>query len=175
MDVHEPKLSSCWCFWPPRPTKVTLQKWQHEVVWSNYRNKWQENAIGPQRGFMSSDSKPHYRLFGVDRHAHWESGIAVEKLRRIWKFWFYLSLCENAMGCQHKLNDQHMHFHSLAHTLAGLNENLRLSIQFQELLYLIWYWRLSQHRKIYCKSTKPQRNDPLADTQPAVESHRSLQ
>ena len=54
-------------------------------------------------------------------------------MRRIWKFWFYLSLCENAMGSKHKLNNQHMHFHSLIHTLAGLNENLRLSIQFQEL------------------------------------------
>ena len=79
------------------------------------------------------------------------------------------------MGFQHKLNNQHMHFHSLVYTLAGLNENLRLSVEFEELLYLIWFWRLSQHLKIYCKSTKPQQNDPLTDTQPAEEPHRSLQ
>ena len=42
------------------------------------------------------------------------------------------------MGCQHKLNNPHMHFRSLVHTLAGLNENLRPSVQFQELLCLIY-------------------------------------
>ena len=165
MDVHEPKLSSCWYFWPPSTIKVTLQKWQHEIVWPNYRSNCQKNAIGSQSGRMVSEWKPRYRQFGVDRYTYWESGIAVEKLRRIWKFWFYLSLCENAMGCQHKLNNQHMHFHSLAHTLAGLNENHHSRVQFQELLYLIWYWRLSPWRKIYCKSTHPKQNDPLADAQ----------
>ena len=175
MDVHEPKLSSCWYFWPPSTIKVTLQKRQHEIVWPNYWTKWQENAIGPQGGCIPSEWKAPYCQFGVDRYTYWESDIAVEKLRRIWKFWFYLSLCENTMGCQHKLNNQHIHFHSLVHTLAGLTENLHLSVKFQELLHIIWYWRLSQHRKIYCKSTKPQRNDPLADIQPAEEAHRSLQ
>ena len=175
MGVHEPKLSSCWYFWPPSTIKVTLEKWRHGIVWPNYRTKWQENAIGPQSGCILSQWKPRYRHFGVDRYTYWESGIAMEKLRRIWKLWFYLSLCENTMGCKHKLNNQHMHFHSLVHTLAGLNENLRLSIQFQELLHITWCWRLTQHRKTYGKSTKPQRNDPLADTQTAEESYRSLQ
>ena len=137
-------------------------------------NQWQENAIGPQGGYILFDWKPHYRQFGVHKHTYWESGIAVEKLRRIWKFWFYLSLCENAMGCKHKLNNQHIHFHFLVHTLAGLKENLLLSIQFQELLHITWYWRLSQHQKIYYKSTKPQQTDLLADTQTAEEPHRSL-
>ena len=175
MDVHEPKLPSCWYSWPPSTINVTLQKWQQDIVWPKYRTKWQENPIGPQLGYISSEWKPSYRQFGEGWYACGDYDIAVEKLRRIWKFWFYLSLCENAMGCKHKLNNQHMHFHSLAHTLAGLNENLRLSIQFQELLHITWYWRLTQHQKIYGKSTKPQRNDQLADIQTAEESHRSLQ
>ena len=154
MDVHGPKLSSCWYFWPPSTIKVTLQKRQHEIVWPNHRVEWQENAIGPQGGCIMSDWKPPYRQFGVDRHAYWESGIAVEKLRRIWKFWLYLSLCENAMGSKHKLSNQHIQFHSLTHTLAGLNENLHPRVQFQQLLYFIWFWRLSQNWKICCKSTK---------------------
>ena len=79
------------------------------------------------------------------------------------------------MGCQHKLNNPHMHFRSLVHTLAGLNENLRPSVQFQELLYLIKFWRLSQHRNIYVKSTKLAQSGPLADNQHAAEAHRSLQ
>ena len=41
------------------------------------------------------------------------------------------------MDCQHKLSNQHMHFHSLVHTLAGFNENQHLSVQFEDLLYLI--------------------------------------
>ena len=175
MDVHEPKLSSCWCFWPPSTIKVTLQKCQHDIVWPNHRPNCQKNVIEPQRGYIPSEWKPRYCQFGVDRHTYWESGIAVEKLRRIWKFWFYLSLCDNAMGSKHKLNNQHMHFHSLVHTLAGLNENQHPRVQFQELLYLIWFWRLSQHRKIYGKSTKHPKNDPLTHTQTAEEAHRSLQ
>ena len=175
MDVHEPKISSCWYSSPPSTIKCTLQKWQHEIIWPKYRSKWQENAIGPQCGCIPSDWKPRYRWFDEGWHTCDDCDVAVEKLRRIWKIWFYLSLCENAMGCKHKLNNQHMHFHSLVHTLSGSNENLRLSIQFQELLHIIWFWRLSQHWKIYCKTTKPQRNDELTDTQTAEESHRSLQ
>ena len=116
MDVHVPKLSPCWYYWPPSTAKVTLQKWQHEVVWPNHRTKWQENAIGSQSGSIMSEWKPRYRRFGVYRHTYWESGIAVEKLRRIWMFWFYLSLCENTMGYKHKLNNQHIQFRSLVHT-----------------------------------------------------------
>ena len=91
----------------------------------------------PQRGHRPSEEKPRHRQCGVDRYTHDDNGISVEKLRRIWKFLVYLSLCEDAMGCQYKLNNHHTHFHSLVHTLAGSNENLRLSIQFQELLYVI--------------------------------------
>ena len=68
---------------------------------------------------------------------------------------FYLSLCENAMGWQHKVDNPHTHFHSLVHTMAGLNENQHLSIQFQQLLLLIWFWRLFHHQKIYRKFTCP--------------------
>ena len=93
--------------------------------------------MGYHHGYISSDGKPRYRRFGEGWYTCGDYDIVVEKLRRIWKFWFYLSLCENAMGCQHKLNNQHMHFHSLVHTLAGLNENLHPRVQMQELLYLI--------------------------------------
>ena len=164
MDVHEPKLSSCWYSWPLSAMKVTLRKQQHEIIWPNYRTKWQENAIEPQRGYIPSEWKPSYRQFGVDRYTYWESDVAEEKVRRIWKFWFCLSLCENTMGSKHKLNNQHMQFHSLVHTLAGLDENQHPRVQVQLLLYLIWYWRLSSWRKIYWNSTKPRRNDPLAET-----------
>ena len=175
MDVHEPKLSSCWYFWPPSTIKVTLQKCQHDIVWPNHRPNCQKNVIEPQRGYIPSEWKPRYCQFGVDRHTYWESGIAVEKLRRIWKFWFYLSLCDNAMGSKHKLNNQHIHFLSSVHTLAGLNENQHPRLQFQELLYLIWFWRSSHDRKNHGKSTKHPQNDLLTDTQPAEEAHRSLQ
>ena len=134
-----------------------------------------KNAIGPQHGCMPSERKPCYRRFGVDRHTCWESGIAVEKLRRIWKFWFYLSLCDNAMGSKHKLNNQHMHFHSLVHTLAGLNENQHPRAQFQYLFHLIWCWRPFQCPKNRGKSTKHPQNDLLTDTQPGEEAHRSPQ
>ena len=94
---------------------------------------------------------------------------------RIWKFGFYMLLCENTMGCQHKLNNQHILFHSLIHTLAGLNDNQYPRVQFQELLYLIQFWGLFQHRKIFGKSTKLAQNDLLTKTQSAEEEHRSLQ
>ena len=65
----------------------------------------------------------------------------MEKVGKIWKFWFSLSLfCENAVGSKHKLKDQRMHFHSLVHSLAGLNENLHLSVEFSRTFayHLIW-------------------------------------
>ena len=164
MDAHGPKQSSCWYFWPPSAKNVTLQKWEHEIVWPNYRPNCQKNAIEPQRRHIPSDWRPRYRQFGVDCCTYWQSDIVVETLRRLWKFWFYSSLCENGMSSKHKLNNQHVRLHSLVHTLAGLNEIQHPTAQLQELLYLIWFWRLSQHRKIYCKFTNPQRNDPLADT-----------
>ena len=128
-----------------------------------------------QRKYISCVLKSFYRRFGVDLYTYGDCDISVEKLRRIWKFLFSLSLCENSMDCQHKLNNPHMHFHSLLHTLTGLSENQRPSVQFQELLYLIWFWRLSQYRIIYVKSSKHKQKDPLTRTQSAEEAHRSLQ
>ena len=52
----------------------------------------------------------------------------MEKLGRIWIFSICFSLCENAMDRPHKLNNQHMHFYSLVHILAGLNENQHLPV-----------------------------------------------
>ena len=175
MDVHEPKLSSCWYFDRRNYGNFPPPNHQHDTVWPNYRPNCKKNAIGPQRRYTPSERKPCYRRFGVDRYTYWKSDIAVEKLRRIYKFCFYLLFCENAMGCQHKLNNQHIQFHSLLHTLAGLNENQCPRVQFQELLHIIWLVRLSQHREIYCNSTKPQQNDLLTDTQTAEESYQSLQ
>ena len=74
--------------------------------------------------------------------------ILLEKLRRIWKFWFCLSLGENAIGSTLCSHQPYRQFHSLQHTLAGFEENQRLSTEFQELLYHILFWRPSQHYKI---------------------------
>ena len=86
---------------------------------------------------MAVEWKTHYRRLAVDRYAYGKSGIVVEKSTRVWNYWFYLSLCDNAMCCQHKLNNQHLHLHSLVYLLAGLNENQRLPTQIQELLHII--------------------------------------
>ncbi len=51
------------------------------------------------------------------------------------KFWFYLSICENAMGFTLLAHRTQMQFHSLIHTLAGLSEIQHLSVQFQHLLH----------------------------------------
>ena len=120
-----------------RKTKQTLQKLQNDIVWPNYQPNCQRNAIGPQSGFISSEWKPRYRQFGGDRHTYRESGVAVAKLRRICRFWFYLSLSQNAISSKHKLNNPHIHFHSLVHTLAGLNENQCPRLQFQDLFDFI--------------------------------------
>ena len=175
MVAPGPKLLSCWCCWPPSTIKVTLQKWQHEIVWPKYRTKWQENVIGPQSGFIPSELKPCYRQFGVDRCTYWESDIAVEKLRRTWKFWFYFSLCENTMGSNDKLNNQHIQFHSSIHTLVGLNENQCPRVRFQQLLYLIWFWRLSRHWKCHGRSIKTNQNSRLPGIWTTGEVHRLLQ
>ena len=37
---------------------------------------------------------------------------------------------ENAMDCQCKQNNAHLHFDSQVYASAGLNENQRLSVQF---------------------------------------------
>ena len=50
--------------------------------------------------------------------------------KSMWKFWFYLSMCENAMGSTLLAHHTHTQFHSLLHTLAGLNEIRPLSVQF---------------------------------------------
>ena len=107
---------------PSRRTKLTLQKLRNDILSPNFRPNCQKNAIGPHRRCIPSYWKPRYLQFGVDRHACYGNDIVVEKLGRIWRFWFYLSLCESAIGCQHKLHNPHMHFHSLVYTLAGLTE-----------------------------------------------------
>ena len=177
----------CWCggwppmipiqarvrnFEPPVRQKVALRTHSKDTVSSKYPSKPQKNAIIPQRGYIPSRWKPRYRQFGVDRYTYWENDIAVDKSRRFWRFWFYSSLCKNSMGCQHKLNNQHMHFHSLVHAVAGLNEKQHLSVQLQQLLYLIWIGRWSQSQKTYCKFTWHQWNDPLTDIQTAEEAYR---
>ena len=53
------------------------------------------------------------------------------------KFRFYFSIGENAMGSTLWEYRRHTQFHSLIHTLAGLNEIQHLSVQFQHLLCLI--------------------------------------
>ena len=175
MDAHGPKLSSYWWFGPSRRIKFPLQKLPQETVWPNYRPNCEKNTIGHQCGYIPSEWKPRYRWFGLDGHTYWESDIVVEKLRRIWKFWFYCSLCDNTMGSNHKLKNQHLHLNSLVHTLAGLNENLRFSVQHQELLHIIWFWRLSQYRKIYGRCKEPPQNGLFTEAQPAEKPHRPLQ
>ena len=151
------------------------KKVQHEVVWPACRPNCQKNTIRPHQRHIPPERKPCCRRFGVDCCISWESVISMDKLRRIWRFWFYLSSCENSMSCQHHRSNQHMHFPSLLHTLPGLNEYLRLSVQHKQLLYLIWYWRLSQDREKYGRSTKPQQDGRLSDTQPAEAAHWLLQ
>ena len=73
------------------------------------------------------------------------------------------------MVSKHKLNNQHMHFHSLVHTLTGLNENMHPRVQFQELLYLIYIGACpstgkftanpqSLNEMIHLLTPKPQKN-----------------
>ena len=100
-----------------------LQKLQHDTVWPNYRPKPQIDAIKLQYIYDLSGLKPRYRQFVVDWYPYGDYDIAVEKFGRLWKIWFYLSLCENAAGCQHKLHNPHMYFHALVHKVSGLNEN----------------------------------------------------
>ena len=95
------------------------------------------NAIGPHRGYLSSERKPRYRRFGLDWHTNEEYDI-LEKLSRTWKLRFCLSLRENAMG--YKLVSHHpcTQCRSLAYSLASLNEDRCRSVQIQELSDLIW-------------------------------------
>ena len=68
---------------------------------------------------------------------------------------------------------RHMQFHSLIHTLAGLNEIQHLLVQFQCLLCLIWFGRISQHLNISGKFTKPQHYHSLPSAQPVSYTYRS--
>ena len=132
-----------------------LHKLQHDTVWPNCRPNPQIDAIELQYVYTLFNWKPHHRHFGVDCCTHGNYDIAVEKLRRTWNFSFCLSFYENTMGYQHKLNNQHIHFHSLVHILAGLNENQRLPVLFQKLLHIIWYWRPSHAVKFPANPQSP--------------------
>ena len=100
--------------------------------------------------------------------------MLVEKLRRIGRFGFYMSLCENAMGCQYKLCNQYIRFTSLVHTLAELNENQHLSVQFEELLCIIRFGRTGQWGKNGGSFTDAPLKQPLADDQTDERGHQSL-
>ena len=139
---------------------------QHDTVWPNYRPNPQIDAIKLQYIYALSGLKPRYCQFVVDWYRYGDYDIAVEKLGRLWKIWFYLSLCENATGCQHKLHNPHMHFHSLVHELSGLNENQRLSVVFQELSHIISLWLLSHIKKITADRQKPHGRSLLLTLKP---------
>ena len=147
MGVHEPKQSSCWYFWPSSAMKVTLQNWQHEIVWPNYRTKWQENTIGPQGGCIPSDGKPFCRQYGLDRYTYWESGIAVEKFRRIRKFLVLLVLVWEYNGLQTQ-TQQSTHTTPLFNTYLGRIE------RESESLYPIW--RVIAHHLILAPVPTPE-------------------
>ena len=110
-------------------------------------------------------------------------GIPIKRVKSQWRSWGEPEGSGFTCHCvrmqwvanANSTMNQHMQLYSLVHTLAELNENQRLSIQFQELFHITWCWRLSQHRKCLCKSTKPQQNNQVTDTQPVEEAHRSLQ
>ena len=66
------------------------------------------------------------------------------------------------------------HFHSLIHTLAGLNEIRPLSVQYQHQLYPIWLLRLPQRPPKDERSKEDTRNQPLAGAQTAEAVYQSL-
>ena len=73
---------------PPERRHAPSQKWQHGIVWPNHSSNCQKNPIEPQCRYISPGWKPRYRQFGVDRHNCRAFGIAVDKSRRCWTFWF---------------------------------------------------------------------------------------
>jgi hypothetical protein len=90
------------------------------------------------------------------------------------RFWFYLSTCENAMGSTLLAHHTHTQFHSLLHTLAGLNEIRPLSVQFQHALHPIWLLRPTQRPNKDGRSKEGPRKKPLTGTQTAEATHISF-
>ena len=79
---------------------------------------------------------------------------------------FYISFCTNAVGCQCRHNNQHIHVHSLAYASAGLTENQHPMDHFQVQLYLIWFLWSSQHRENSVRPTKPPKTVRLRAPKP---------
>jgi hypothetical protein len=147
---------------------------QYRIVWASYGLNSQMNAFGCQCGCIPSERKPWYRRFGVDWCICEDNDNWKEKQTRMMKFWFYLSICENAMGSTLLAHHTHTQFHSLIHTLAGLNEIRPLSVQCQHLFHPIWLLRPPQCPKKDGRSKEPPRNKPLTGTQTAETVHHSL-
>ena len=147
---------------------------KHHIVWANYGLNSQMDAFEYQFGCILSERKPWYRRFGVDWCVCDESDNWKEKQTRMKKFWFYLSICENAMGSTLLAHHTQPQFHSLIHTLAGLNEIWPLSVQFPHLLHPIWLLRPPQRLKKDGKSKEAPRKKTLTVTQTAEAVHQSL-
>jgi hypothetical protein len=147
---------------------------QYHIVWASYGLNSQMNAFGYQCGCIPSERKPWYRRFGVDWYICEDNDIWKEKYTRMKKFWFYLSICENAMGSTLLPHYTHTQFHSLIHTFAGLNEIQHLSVQFQHLFHPSWLLRSPQCRKKDSRSKEAPRKNSLAGTQTAGSVHQSL-
>ena len=119
--------------------KATTMRYDHAARSSNRPNR---NPNGP--GDMSAEAL-------ADRHggsSNWmeiiqRSGhrLFLTKGSRDGDAKILREACESGQWWKlmpfGELNNQHIHFHSLVHTLAGLRENQYPRAQFQELLYLI--------------------------------------
>ena len=147
---------------------------KYHIVWANYGLNSQMDAIGYQFGYIPSERKPWYRRFGVDWYICEESYNWKEKQTRMKKFWFYLSMCENAMGSTLLAHHTLTQFHSLIHTLAGLNEIQHLSVHFQHLFHPSWLLHPPQCPNKDERSKEAPRKKPLTDTQAAEAMHQSL-
>ena len=123
---------------------------------------------------MKSHWMPWYRLFGVAWCTCDGRDVWIKKLGTTWKFCFCLSMCENAMGSTLWAHRTHMQFHSLIHTLAGLNEIQHVSVQFQHLLHPSWLLRPPQCTNEDGRSKEASRNKPPTGTQTAEAVHQSL-
>ena len=147
---------------------------KYRMVWANCGLNSQMDAIGYQFGCILSERKPWYRRFGVDWCICDESDNWKEKQTRMKKFWFYLSICENAMGSTLWEYRRHTQFHSLTHTLAGLIEIQHLSVQFEHLFHPSWLLHPLQSPNKVGKSKEAQRKKPLTGTQTAEAVHQPL-
>jgi hypothetical protein len=130
------------------------------------------NAFGYQFGCIPSEWKPWCRRFGVDWYICEESYNWKEKQTRMKKFWFYLWMYENAMGSTLLAHYTHTQFHSLIHTLAGLNEIQHLLVQFQHLFHPSWLLHPPQCPNKNERSKEAPRKKPLTGTQTAESVHQ---